>query len=66
MDFEVPQITRKLGLISEVMADGYHFIMLRQHIEQWDRDANEGNVQAQEMIRVIETFHRLCLTIKEM
>lgn len=33
--FEVSQVSRKLGEISEVMADGYHFIRMRTLVEQW-------------------------------
>lgn len=64
MEFEVSQITRKLGLISEVMADAYHFMNMRTYVEEWDQMAKAGDPEAQEMIRVIETFHRLCSVIK--
>ena len=32
--FEVSQVSRKLGEISEVMADGYHFVHMRALVEQ--------------------------------
>lgn len=65
MEFEVPQVTRKLGLISEVMADGYYFVNIRMHAEEWERQAAAGNKDAQQMMEVIDTFHRLCSAIKK-
>jgi len=64
MEFELPQVTRKLGLISEVMADAYYFVNIRMHAEEWERQAATGNKDAQKMMEVIDTFHRLCSTIK--
>jgi hypothetical protein len=34
--------------------------------EQWQESAGVGDVDAQELIRVIETFHRLCIVVEEM
>jgi hypothetical protein len=57
-------MSRKLGEISEVMADGFHFVQLRTMVEDWKKLADSGNAQAQEMMKVIDTFHRLCQTVK--
>jgi hypothetical protein len=35
------------------------------HVEQWDRQAKQGNQQAEDMIDVIETFYNLCKVIKD-
>ena len=63
--FEVSQVSRKLGEISEVMADGYHFIRMRALVEQWQDQADAGDQTAQDMMKVIDTFHRLCVVVKK-
>jgi hypothetical protein len=60
----VSPMSRKLGEISEVMADGFHFVQLRAVVEAWKKQADSGDVQSQEMMKVIDTFHRLCQVIK--
>ncbi len=62
--FEVSKVSRKLGEISEVMADGYHFINMRSLVEDWQDKADAGDAMAQEMMKVIDTFHRLCVVVK--
>ena len=62
--FEVSQVSRKLGEISEVMADGYHFVHMRTLVEQWQEQADAGDKTAQDMMKVIDTFHRLCVVVK--
>jgi hypothetical protein len=56
--------SRKLAQISEVMADGFHFVQLRALVETWQKQADAGDVQSQEMMKVIDTFHRLCQVVK--
>jgi hypothetical protein len=63
-DFEVSKMSRKLGEISEVMADGFHFVQLRDFVDDWQASADAGDVAAQEMMKVIDTFHRLCQVVK--
>jgi hypothetical protein len=60
----VSPMSRKLGQISEVMADGFHFVQLRALVETWQKQADAGDVQSQEMMKVIDTFHRLCQVVK--
>lgn len=64
-EFAVSEVSRKLGLISEVMADGYHFVTMREHVEQWQQQADSGDANAQKMIDAIDLFHRLCFYVKE-
>jgi hypothetical protein len=63
-DFEVSKMSRKLGEISEVMADGFYFVQLRDFVDDWQASADAGDVAAQEMMKVINTFHRLCQVVK--
>ncbi len=63
-DFNVSQMSRKLGLISEVMADAYHFVRMRDFVEAWEKDAATGSPDAVKMMEVINTFHRLCQVVK--
>jgi hypothetical protein len=63
-DFEVSKMSRKLGEISEVMADGFHFVQMRDLVDVWQVRADAGDVTAQEMMKVINTFHRLCQVVK--
>lgn len=63
-EFQVSEMSRKLGMISEVMSDGYHFIHLREYAEQWQAQADSGHADAQKMIEAINLFHRLCVAIK--
>lgn len=64
MDFTASPMTKKLGEISEVMADGYHFVTMRALVEDWEKSAAEGSADAQKMMEVINTFHRLCALVK--
>lgn len=59
-------INKKLATISEVMADGYHFIKLRQLVLEWDALADAGDQRAIEAMTMIEQFHRLCAATKEL
>lgn len=65
MDNQITEVSRKLSKISEVMADTYHFIMMRAFVEQWQREADAGSEDARAMIDVINTFYRLCVTVQE-
>ena len=62
--FQVSEVSRKLGTISEVMADGYHFVNMRELVEQWHEQADAGDKMAKDMMKVIDTFHRLCVAVK--
>ncbi len=64
MTNQIPEVTRNLGEISEVMADGYHFVKMRMLVEEWEEKAQAGDKMAQDMMQVIDTFHRLCVVVK--
>ena len=64
VEFQVSEMSKKLGKISEVMSDGFHFIQMRAFCEQWQTEADAGNADSQEMIRIINTFHRLCVVVE--
>jgi len=54
----------KLAQISEMMADGYHFVEMRESARLWERDALAGDVDAQKILDIMSQFHRLCLIVK--
>lgn len=62
--FEDSEISKKLSKISEVMADGFYFLRMREYVTQWQELAKSGDHTAQEMMKVIDTFHRLCMVVK--
>ncbi len=64
MAYQPPEVTRKISEISEVMADGYHFVKMRMLVEDWEEKAVAGDKMAQDMMQVIDTFHRLCVVVK--
>ena len=61
---EISPVTKKLAKISEIMADGYHFVNMRFLCEQWEADAAAGDVNSTEMMKIIDTMHRLCLAVE--
>lgn len=61
----VSEPSRKLAEISEVMADGYHFVKMRSLVEDWQELADLGNETAKEAIKMVDTFHRLCMVVKK-
>jgi hypothetical protein len=50
--------------ISEVMSDAVYFVHMRDLVERWAVQALDGNRPAHDMISTIDTFHRLCLAVK--
>ncbi len=58
------EVSRKLMEIAEVMSDGFFFCKIRCLVEEWQKQADEGNANAGEMMKTINTFHRLCLVIQ--
>jgi hypothetical protein len=62
--YQTSEVSRKLGEISKVMADGYYFVHMREMVEEWQDQADNGNKTAQDMMNVIDTFHRLCLAVE--
>ena len=61
---EISPVTKKLAKISEIMADGYHFVKMRFLCEQWEAEALAGDENSAEMIKIIDTMHRLCLAVE--
>ena len=58
-------ICKTLVEISEVMSDAYYFVSMRDLVEQWAELATNGSKPAQDMLSVINTFHRLCVAVKK-
>ena len=58
--YHISDMSRKLARISEVMADGYLFLHMRELCEHWQDEADTGGQYAQDMMKVIDTFYRLC------
>lgn len=57
-------MSSKLALISEVMADGYHYLRIRCLVEAWQVEASKGSWDAARMMEAIDLVHRLCVIIK--
>lgn len=53
------ELNRQLAKISEVMADGYHFIQVRALLEDMNSRANLGDVAAQQIVGVMTRFYNL-------
>ena len=51
----------KLAQISEIMADGFHFVHMRELALHMETDAQHGDVDAQKIVDIISQFHRLCM-----
>lgn len=54
----------RLAEISEIMADGFHFVHMREFATMWERAAMAGDVDAQKILDIMSQFHRLCLIVK--
>lgn len=57
-------MTTKLAEISEIMADGFHFVHMREFANGLMADAASGDVDAQKILDIMSQFHRLCLVVK--
>lgn len=64
MSFTPSPVSLKLAKISEVMSDGVHFIKIRLLVEEWDSLAASGDARAQEFMKTVDIFHRLCTTVQ--
>lgn len=54
----------KLAEISEIMGDGYHFVHMRELALYMEKDAHQGDLDAQKILDIISQFHRLCIIAK--
>lgn len=61
MSVQITETSRKLAKISEVMSDAYHFVYMRELVEDWQAQADVGHPLAIEMMATINRFHDLCL-----
>ena len=50
--------TQKLSEISRIMADGFHFIIMRQVLEGMKTDSNQD--AAVQVLEVVDRFYKLC------
>lgn len=60
-------MNKKLAEISEIMADGYHFLQMRSLVNQMECEALASewdDSPAQEILDIISQFHRLCIIAK--
>lgn len=55
----MPNIAEKMSDISLVMSDAFYFVQFRNHVEDIQAKANEGNAQAMEFMERFETIYRL-------
>lgn len=54
----------KLAEISEIMADGFHFVHMRSLVAHMEDEAQHGDVDAPQILDIISQFHRLCIIAK--
>ena len=54
----------KLAEISEIMADGFHFLQMRSLVNAMQGNVASGDVDAQKILDIISQFHRLCIIAK--
>lgn len=54
--------TQKLGEISRIMADGFHFTNMRSMLESVERDTDQES--AQQILEMVDHFHRLCMYVE--
>lgn len=50
--------------ISEIMSDAAYFVHMRNLVEEWVEQAQDGSRPARDMISTIDTFHRLCIAVR--
>jgi hypothetical protein len=50
--------TQKLSEISRIMADGFHFVMLREVLEGMKTDSDQD--AAVQVLEVVDRFYNLC------
>ena len=53
---------QKLSEISRIMADGFHFVMMRDLMEKMERAQDKES--AQEILEMVDHFHRLCVYVE--
>lgn len=61
----IPEITRKLSKISEIMSDGYHFVKMREIAEKMERDAANGDFAASQVLTQLERFYNFCVFVEK-
>lgn len=61
---EIPEVTQILAEISRITSDGYIFMKMRIHAEEWQEMADNGNEKAQDAIDLIKKFHRFCTVME--
>lgn len=52
-------ITKSLSDISLIMNDVTDFVRLRFQFEQWEKEANEGNLSSAELVKLVNQFEKL-------
>lgn len=65
MEFkEVTDIQKKLLEIGFVTSDAYYFLKMSVLLEDWQQMSEQGDQKAQEAMRMVDMFYRLCLAVK--
>ncbi len=52
-------ISISLMYISQMMANGVNFIILRETLEKWVKEAKEGNKDSEKLIEMVLQFEKL-------
>lgn len=49
----------KLSEMSEILADGYKWLMIRSMLERYEAEAAQGNEQSAELMEIFDRSYRL-------
>jgi len=52
-------ISISLMYINQMMADGVNFLILRETLEKWVKEAKEGNKDSEKLIEMVLQFEKL-------
>jgi hypothetical protein len=59
----VMNTNQKLVEISRIMADGFHFVKMRELMEHLSRESDQKS--AQQILEMVDNFHRLCVYVEK-
>lgn len=62
---QMAEITRKLSEIWLTTSEVINFVDMRFMMEEMERRSAEGDQAAQELVSIVDKFHRLCKYIEQ-
>ena len=57
------EISLSLMKISEIMASGVDFVILREVMEKWEKEAEEGNKDSKQLLDRVYNFEKLITVV---